>query len=117
MSKSKTNHGDQKWNYLIPVNRNNGSYSLNNENVTPLGVSKSVMTLGPSKKIKSFGARVCTGQSQTNISGLCYHCASGCSGSIQETRDKCSAFKEFKGVMWLFGNDSKGEESQEKDTI
>ncbi|GJR33789.1 putative ribonuclease H-like domain-containing protein [Tanacetum coccineum] len=75
-----------KGNYLDSVNRDNGSYTLKQfEYVTPLGVSKSVMTWWMLWKL--------------------------CQGD----KDKLSDFKEFRVVYVAFGNDSKGGRISEKD--
>ncbi|GKG03393.1 hypothetical protein Tco_0311029 [Tanacetum coccineum] len=95
-----------KGGYLDSVNRNNGSYTLKQfEYVTPLGVSKSVMTWVPNRLycINLF----VQGNPEEDLKDYAI-IDSGCSGSMTGDKDKLSDFKEFKGGYVAFGNDSKG---------
>ncbi|GJS12146.1 ribonuclease H-like domain-containing protein [Tanacetum coccineum] len=57
----------QKGNYLDSVNRDNGSYTLKQfEYVTPLGVSKSVMTWVP-KRVSLNSLTYCTGNPEEDL--------------------------------------------------
>ncbi|GJW99979.1 putative ribonuclease H-like domain-containing protein [Tanacetum coccineum] len=72
--------------YLDSVNRDNGSYTL-----------KQFEYGNPEEDLKDYAI-----------------IDSGCSGSMTGDKDKLSDFKEFNGKR-AFGNDSKEEESQEKE--
>ncbi|GJS93462.1 retrovirus-related pol polyprotein from transposon TNT 1-94 [Tanacetum coccineum] len=73
--------------YLDSVNRDDGSYTLNN-----LG--------NPEEDLKDYAI-----------------IDSGCSGSMTGDKDKLSDFKEFKGGYVAFGNDPKGGRITGKGTI
>ncbi|GJZ68468.1 hypothetical protein Tco_0631708, partial [Tanacetum coccineum] len=102
--------------YLDSVNRDNGSYTLKKfEYVTPLGVSKSVMTIGSLKESNALKLFV-QGNPEEDLKDYAI-IDSGCSGSMTGDKDKLSDFKEFKGGYVAFRNDSKGGRISGKGTI